>query len=210
MQITSIILASKSKFRQKLLQDCGLHAEVAESGIAEAEIVGESPAATALLRAAAKARAVAINNPHAIVIGADQTLALEGRAFSKASSVAEATANLVELSGRTHHLYSAVSIAFPMTNQVGISTDEFVVTVPMTMRILTQDEINAYVNLGEWQGCVGSYQAENAGANLFTSIGGDITAIMGLPMSELLTRLRALGINPLLNPRGPWFLNSQD
>lgn len=204
-----IILASTSKFRQKLMLASGLRVEAHDAGIDEVALTAENPKATAIVRATAKAQSVAKKFPDALVIGADQTLALGEKTFTKARTEREAVATLLALSGRTHHLYSAVSLVFPSGIPPYQQVDEFVVAVPMTMRSLSIDEIEAYVQLGEWQGCVGCYQAENVGSNLFSAIGGDLTAVMGLPMLQLLTRLRRIGVNPLLNHRGPWTLLSK-
>jgi septum formation protein len=76
----------------------------------------------------------------------------------------------------------------------------------MTMRKLTSGEIDRYLATGEWRGVVGCYQAEKIGIQLFESIGGDTTAVVGMPIPQLLSALRSLGINTIESPQGPWRL----
>lgn len=195
--MTSIILASTSKFRQSLLQRTGLVFSIKAASINEHDIVGESCKETALLRARAKASFVSSECPSRIVIGADQTLGFGSKCFDKPKSEEDAFEHLSTLQGHTHYLYSAISIISYTGGQIKI-LDEFVCEIPMTMRELSEAELKQYLCTKEWQGCVGAYQAENIGANLFTEIGGSEAEIMGLPIVELLASLRKVGINPLL------------
>lgn len=196
-----IVLASTSPFRAQILKAAGMQFEVAGAGVDEKAITRGDPAATAVARAEAKATDVSGKYGDAVVIGADQTLSLGGRTFTKAVDINEARRRLIELSGQTHVLHSGIALVFH--GKVIAST---VVNVPMTMRKLGGGEIDRYLATGEWRGVVGCYQAENHGIQLFESIGGDTTAVVGLPMPQLLTALRGVGVNPLVSPAGPWAL----
>lgn len=197
-----LILASTSPFRAQILTSAGIIFEGVGPDVDEKSIEGGSPGETARLRAEAKAVDVAAKNPEAVVIGADQVLSLGDRLFSKATDINEARRRLLDLSGQTHVLHSGFALAHE--GRVLISD---VIEVPMEMRRLTSGEIDRYLATGEWRGAVGCYQAENRGVQLFTKIGGDMTSVVGLPLPQLLTALRTIGVNPLESPAGPWSLN---
>ncbi len=197
-----LVLASTSPFRAQILRAAGVQFDAAASGVDEKAIVRDDPARTAVARAEAKAVDVSSKNRDAVVIGADQTLSLGGRTFTKAVDINDARRRLLDLSGQTHVLHSGIALAF--NGQVIAAT---VVDVPMTMRKLSSGEIDRYLATGEWRGVVGCYQAENHGIQLFESIGGDTTAVVGLPMPQLLGALRTVGVNTLEAPAGPWALS---
>ena len=162
----------------------------------------------ASLRSEAKALATAALHPEALVIGADQVLGLDGRGFDKVHSAAAARQRLALLSGRTHHLHSGLALALgPAAGRPARLLASRVVDTAMPMRRLTDAELDAYVATGEWQGSVGCYQFENRGVHLFQGIEcGEHSAIVGLPLTVLLSELRALGVDTLVNPTGPWEL----
>lgn len=137
------------------------------------------------------------------MLGCDQVLSLKGESFDKAESHEEAERRLAQFSGQDHFLHSAVVHAVG-----GQIIEEFCVDVPMRMKNLSDTQIKAYVATNEWKGCVGCYQYENRGRNLFdASQNQDQSAIIGLPLSPLLENLEKLGIDVLLQPSGPWDLN---
>ncbi len=192
----TLILASKSPYRQALLKSTGLTFKADVAPIDEHTIKSSDPFELAKLRAEAKALAALALYPKGLVIGCDQVAALGNSPFDKAKTLGEAKHRLKELSGKTHHLYSAWSLAELVNGHPKITHSE-VEVIPMPMRSLTEGEIDKYLELGEWQGCVGCYQFENAGINLFDGVKSDSSAIMGLPLQPLLKALRQLNINPL-------------
>jgi septum formation protein len=201
----SVVLASSSPFRKKLLAATGLSFVVQTADVDEYALTGATPSKTCRKRARAKALAVAEKAPQSLVIGCDQILALDGRSFDKARDPVEAADRLRFFAGRTHHLINQIVLTHH--NQETGQIRELLaieVAVPMSMRSLTDAEIKAYVATGEWQGCVGCYQFENRGVNLFEHTTEDHSAIVGLPLQPLLAALRRLGVNPLTNPTGPW------
>lgn len=201
MKINRLVLASQSPFRKALLDSTGISYECAVSNVDEKSIIHRDPRCQSLERALAKAKAVALKFPDAMVIGADQVLSFEDRLLDKVESPQEATSVLSELSGKTHVLYSAFCCL--TASEV---YHEQVVTVAMQMRHLSAQEIAAYVATGEWQGCVGCYRYESRGIHLMQEIRGSHSAIIGLPLLELLAAFRSLGMDPLLAPCGPWHL----
>ncbi|MEZ4743298.1 MAG: Maf family protein [Bdellovibrionota bacterium] len=206
--VEELVLASSSKFRQNILSALGLEFRAQDASINEYEIVHVDPFELSVLRAKAKARAVATKCSNALVIGCDQTLEFGGHSFDKAVTAEEAAERLRLFAGSEHKLHSAVVFAMSAEGIDGVKVvDAFVSTSLMRMRSLTGREIDRYIASGEWEGSVGCYQAENLGANLFASYGEDLHSIMGVPSLMILSRLRNLGINPLLKPNPPWDLN---
>jgi septum formation protein len=125
------------------------------------------------------------------VIGADQTLALGPRLFSKPTGRAQAAEQLRALAGNTHELHSAVSVA-----RAGKILFSEVSVARMTMRRLSAEEIGAYLDAaGEAvTTSVGAYQLEGVGVHLFERIEGDHFTILGLPLLPLLAFLRGQGL----------------
>lgn len=142
--------------------------------------------------AEAKAVKLSAKNPAALVIGADQTLELdEGSLLDKPESLEQAVAQLSQMAGKTHKLYSAAVVA-----EQGEPVWRFVATSRMIVRPLSADFIANYVET-HWEDirhCVGCYQVEGAGAQLFSQIQGSHFGIMGLPLLPLLGFLRERGI----------------
>ena len=130
---------------------------------------------------------VSLGNPGINVIGADQTLSLGERLFTKPAGRAEAAEQLRALSGRTHHLHSAVAVV-----RDGSVLFANIDVAAMTMRTLEEDFIHAYLDAaGESvTTSVGAYQLEGLGVHLFERIDGDHFTILGLPMLPLLEFLR--------------------
>lgn len=193
----SLILASGSGARRMLLERAGLTFGVQVSDLDEAamrEAMGPpeslDPSDVAELLARGKAEAVSERNPDAFVIGADQILSLDGRMFGKPASMQDARARLLDFSGKTHRLHTAVVIA-AKGETVWAHTD-----VPsLTMRRLSPEFIGHYLAAaGEGVlGSVGAYQLETLGIQLFEKIDGDFFSILGLPLLPLLDALRREG-----------------
>ena len=193
-----LILASQSAARQALLRQANVNFEALPAHIDERAIEQSSrladAAAVASLLAREKALHVGRARPDAYVIGADQTLALGARIFSKADDVVQAGEQLKSLSGRTHDLHSAVAVV--RGNEVLFET---VTTARMTMRPLSDAQIESYLGLAgnAVTASVGGYQLEGAGVHLFARIEGDYFTILGLPLLPLLNFLRGHGLAPL-------------
>lgn len=190
-----VVLASTSSFRKKLLEESGLKFSVEAARGDEKAIANLPPRVLAKMRAEFKGIDVAIRAARgSIVIGADQVLSLDGYAFDKASDATEAAKRLKQFEGRTHYLHSAFCLILKKHDGTIETVYEEVVDVPMAMRRLSHDEIQTYVQTGEWQGCVGCYRIEGQGVQLFDRIGGDHSAIIGLPLTQLFAALRSLNL----------------
>ena len=186
-----LILASQSQARKMLLANAGLDfeafpADIDERGVQDASNLS-SPRQIAQLLAGEKAKAVSAQHPGRYVVGADQTLALGERLFTKPSGRAQALAQLRDLAGHSHELHSAVAVA-----RDGNILFEEVSVARMTMRPLTEAELTAYLDeVGEAAtSSVGAYQLEGLGIHLFERIEGDHFTILGLPLLSLLAFLR--------------------
>jgi septum formation protein len=186
-----LILASQSRARQMLLGNAGIAFDAIPADIDERAVQENSglsaPGEIAGLLAREKARLVSTSNPTRYVVGADQTLALGKRLFSKPNGRTQAAEQLRLLAGATHELHAAVAVALDgkiIFSDVSIAR--------MTMRRLDQTEIEAYLDqAGESvTTSVGAYQLEGLGVHLFERIEGDHFTILGLPLLPLLAFLR--------------------
>lgn len=191
-----LILASGSTTRAALLRSAGLAFTPASPGVDESALkqealaLGCSPSHIAL--ALAQAKSLAILAPGALVLGADQVLDLDGQILSKPGSLVGAHAQLCTLSGRTHRLLSAISLA-----QDGAVLWHHTGVAQMTMRVLGEAEIARYIasaGAGILQS-VGAYHYEGLGVHLFSTVEGDHSTILGLPLLPLLGFLRSQGIS---------------
>jgi septum formation protein len=186
-----LILASQSRARQTLLANAGISFEAVPAGIDERTIQQASnlaaPNDIAALLAREKSLSVSAQRPDRFVVGADQTLALGPRLFSKPASRDQAAEQLRALAGGTHELHSAVAVA-----RDGKILFAEVTSARMTMRRLNEAEIKAYLDqAGEAvTSSVGAYQLEGLGIHLFERIEGDHFTILGLPLLPLLAFLR--------------------
>ena len=194
----TLLLASKSAARAAILKGAGVAFEVVSAGVdegplkADAVAKGKSPLQIAERLAEAKA-AAASRDSLDLTIGADQTLDLDGRLFDKAETLEEAREALKTLRGRTHKLHAAVALA-----QDGRTIWRDVQTASLTVRDFSDAFLDQYLarNAGAALACVGGYELEGEGAQLFSAIDGDYFTILGLPILPLLAELRRLEILP--------------
>ncbi|WP_174302059.1 nucleoside triphosphate pyrophosphatase [Caulobacter sp. S45] len=193
--MSALVLASRSPARARLLADAGVSFTVQAAELDEAPLKaralarGRSPREVACDLAEAKGLAVA-RGRQGLVIGADQTLDLEGRLLDKPPTLADARSQLQALRGREHRLHAAVTV----------SEGEAVIwrtveTVRLRMRGFSDGFLDAYLTReGEaLLGCVGAYRLEAMGVQLFEAIDGHYFAVLGLPLLPLLHFLRAQG-----------------
>jgi septum formation protein len=198
-EASRLILASASAARRSLLQSAGLVFDVVPANIDEATIrdaildatTGAEGADIASVLATEKARLVSEMHRGALVIGADQVLALGGKIFGKAENLAEAREILTMLRGRTHELISAVALA--RNGTVHWQTTSF---AEMTVRSFSDEFLGCYLGkMGDRAlQSVGCYEIEGPGVQLFEQIDGDYFTILGIPLLELLARLRHEGM----------------
>jgi len=190
-----LILASKSEGRRKILGAAGVPVEIRPAPIDERAVEARSHVRgaeeVARVLAGAKAHTVAAEMPGRVVLGADQTLTLDGKRFSKPNGRAEASGQLRALRGRTHQLHSALCLV-----RDGEVLFEVSDSAALTMRAFSDRFIESYLDTagaGAYAS-VGGYQIETVGVHLFERIAGDYFTILGLPLLPLLGYLRKSGM----------------
>ena len=192
-----LVLASASPFRRRMLEAAGLSFEVAPADVDEAALKrdllgsGSTPSTVAGALAAAKAEAVSARLPDALVIGADQVLALGPDLFSKPVGTPAAREQLLRLRGKSHQLHTAACLA---TGGKAVWTHVEIAT--LTMRPFSDAFLSDYLRVAGDRVChtVGAYEIEGLGIQLFERIEGSLFTIIGLPLLPLLAELRARGV----------------
>lgn len=191
--MSRLILASTSTSRQSILRAAGLVFDAVAPGVDEDVLKagllaeGAGPRDIALALATEKALAVSRRTPGP-VIGADQTLDLDGALFDKPADMAAARQTLTRLRGRTHVLHSAVVVA-----DGGEIRWSLVDSPRLAVRAFSDAFLDDYL-AGQGErvlSSVGAYLIEGAGIQLFDHIDGDHFAILGLPLLPLLNFLRS-------------------
>jgi septum formation protein len=194
--VSRLVLASRSPARAAILAQAGVAFDVEAADVDEAALkrryTSEPVPQIAAHLAAAKALA-AIQSPDDWVLGADQTLELDGVLFDKPGSVEALAAQLASLQGRRHALHSAWCLA-----SGGRIARAGVETAHMTMRAFSDNFLQAYVATegAAAQQCVGGYRLEGLGVQLFERVEGDYFTVLGLPLFPVLNALRQAGLLP--------------
>ena len=188
-----MILASASATRKALLAQAGLSFSAVPAAIDERSLEAAAIASgadgrdIALLLARAKAAAVARDHPGALVIGADQTLALGTELLHKPVNRADAALQLDRLRGKTHRLHAAVTL---VQDDILLWSD--IQTAELTLRDFSDDDRDDVLTRegDAILGSVGGYRLEGPSIRLFEAITGDYFTILGLPLLPLLAALR--------------------
>lgn len=191
-----LVLASSSETRLRMLRAAGLpvtaqSARIDEESVRAAlESEGAHPRDIADTLAEMKARKIAERTPGAVVIGCDQVLEVDRRAWGKAPTREDARRQLLALRGRSHRLLSAVVLYHdgqPQWRHVGEAR--------LTMRDFSDDWLDGYLsrNWDDLRHAAGGYLVEAEGVRLFSAIEGDWFTILGLPLLPLLGYLGQRG-----------------
>ncbi|HEX4325372.1 MAG TPA: Maf family nucleotide pyrophosphatase [Burkholderiales bacterium] len=189
-----LILASTSQYRKQLLARLRLPFETRAPETDETPLPGEAPGELALRLAAAKARAVARHHaaaPGALVIGSDQVAHCEGRIMGKPGNYENAVAQLRAMRGKTTIFDTALCLIDAASGREQIR----LLPTRVTLRMLDDAEIDAYLRAEEPYDCAGSAKSEGLGISLMQSMEGeDPNALIGLPLIALCAMLRAEGL----------------
>jgi septum formation protein len=184
-----LVLASASPRRRALLATLGWPFEVVVGDVDESAAAAESGLALARRLAAAKAAAVAVARPDAVVLAADTVVSLDGRVYGKPSSSAEAHRMLWELRGRRHAVITGVCVL-----RAGGAPHVEAACTAVWMRPYTDAEIAAFVASGESFDKAGAYAIQDPTFRPVARIVGCFTNVVGLPLCITRTLLRAAGL----------------
>jgi septum formation protein len=184
-----LVLASSSPRRLDLLRQVALDPDLVDPAeLNETALKGELPAQHATRLAAAKARAVAARHPGAFVLGADTVVACGRRILPRADDAATARRCLALLSGRRHRVHGGIALMTPS----GKLASRHVQTV-VAFKRLSEAEIAAYLDCGEWRGKAGGYAIQGRAALFVRQIGGSYSNVVGLPLFETASLLAGQG-----------------
>lgn len=184
-----IILASGSPRRRELLTQMGLDFRVVVSDADETVDSSLPPADQVALISRRKAAAVAAEvHSDALIIAADTIVAFEGEIMGKPHSEVEATQMLSALQGKTHQVYTGLTL------RQGAKVVTETECTAVTFRPMSQAEIKAYVSTGEPMDKAGAYGIQGLGGVFVEGIRGDYFNVMGLPICRLGTALQSFGV----------------
>ena len=182
-----IILASQSPRRRELLAKAGVPFSLVVRDTEELKDAAMPPQELCLHNARAKAQAVFREHPDSTVIGADTLVFLEGFPLGKPEDEEEARSMLRKLSGRTHHVCTAVAIRSPL------GMKNLAVLTEVTFRELTEKDIRHYMELVDVMDKAGSYAFQEHGEMIISSVRGDTDNVIGLPVRDVMKCLNGLG-----------------
>ena len=181
------VLASTSIYRSELLQRLQLPFETAAPEVDETPLPGESARATSLRLAQEKARAGATASPDALIIGSDQVALLDGQQIGKPLTHDNAFRQLRAMRGKTTIFYTALALLNSKTGRMQTEVAENHVT----LRDLSDAEIEGYLLKEQPYHCAGSAKSEGLGIALMSRMtGDDPNALVGLPLILLTEMLR--------------------
>jgi septum formation protein len=183
----SLILASASPRRRELLGRLGVPFTVEVAAVTEFEEPGAEPRALVAHNAALKADWVAARNPDSVVLGADTTVFLDGTVINKPAGLAEARAMLRRLSGRTHVVFTALSVRCVRR---GLGLDDLAES-EVTFRTFDDATIECYMAKVNTLDKAGAYSIQDHSELIVAGYKGSFTNIMGLPVEttkQILTR----------------------
>ncbi len=192
----TLVLASASESRAKVLRGAGITFEIEPASVDEDAVkremlaAGRRPADVALALAEKKAQSVSAKRGETLVLGADQVADMDGVLLSKCASLAELEDLLRRLRARTHELVSAVALA-----RAGKVLWRHVDTSRLVMRGFSDTFLRDYLAKEgpSLLSGLGGYRLEGRGIQLFETVEGDYFSILGLPLLPVLAKLRELG-----------------
>ena len=183
-----LYLASKSPRRHELLKQIGVEFEIIDVDVDETWDKKEIARKYVTRLALEKARSgnEKINNDDAIVLGADTAVVLDDIILGKADNINEATHMLRSLSGRTHHVYSAIALINSNEEKTDINISR------VCFKPLTDDEIEKYCASEEPLGKAGAYAIQGNAAKFIERLDGSYSGVMGLPLFETWQLIQAI------------------
>jgi len=185
-----LILASSSPARQKLLKSFNISFKVIPHNVDEKKYQRQIKSAPLLCQTLARKKVESISSKNVFILGADQMAFFEGKLIGKPEGKQKAFETLQLLQGKTHELVSALCLKRPD----GSFFEDLVIS-QMSMRSLTSQQIESYLNQEKPYACAGAYQIESLGLCLFEKIDSpDFNAIIGIPLTSLFNEFFRLKI----------------
>lgn len=185
-----LILASASPRRKELLARIGVVPDaIIPADIDETPRVSETPQAYVERLAREKAQVIAAANPGSLVLAADTTVAVGRRILEKPIDANQARDFLALLSGRRHRVYTGQAIV-----QDGQEVRSQVAMTRVAIKRLSQQEVDWYIDTGEWEGKAGGYAIQGAFARFIPWINGSYTNVMGLDLAITHAQLTGAGL----------------
>ncbi len=182
-----LVLGSASPRRLELLAQIGIVPDaIRPADIDETPRPRELPRPYCARMALEKVQAVSAA-PDEVVLAADTTVALGRRILGKAESAAQAAEFLIALGGRRHTVVTAVAV------RCGARLWQREVVTAVKMKRLSDDELNGYLDSGEWRGKAGAYGIQGRAGAFVPWLSGSFTGVVGLPLAETAALLRAVG-----------------
>jgi septum formation protein len=185
---TPLLLASGSPRRRALLSTLGLAFEIVVPETTETLRAGEGPAETVVRLAIEKAESGSRRRPDAVILAADTLVFLGDRALGKPRDPTDARRMLEALSGRTHRVWTGVAGLRP-----GRPLESRAAMAEVAFRRLSDREIAVYVETGEPLDKAGAYAIQGRAAAFVQELTGELSTVIGLPMSVTRELLQALG-----------------
>jgi septum formation protein len=190
-----VILASASPRRQELLRLIGIEHEVRPADIDESYLPGEKPDAHAERLARGKAEGIAaVAGDDVVTIGSDTIVVVDGDVLGKPRDREHAKAMLRRLSGRSHIVMTGVAVSWRGKTLSGVEK------VGVTVRALSDEEIDHYIDTGEPMDKAGAYGIQGFGATIVERVHGDYFAVMGLALNRLARLLHEVGLRYAFGP----------
>lgn len=193
--MTRFVLASASPARLATLRAAGLDPEVVVSGIDEAAITAPDTPSLVVALALAKASAAARSTPGStVVLGCDSLLELDGRAFGKPLSAADATACWRRMAGRSGVLYTGHTLLHIIDGAI-VGTQSSAAATTVHFAAITDAELSAYVASGEPLAVAGAFTIDGLGGWFVDSLEGDHHNVAGVSLPLLRQLLGKLGLS---------------
>lgn len=195
----TILLASGSPRRRELIALLGLPFGTTPADVDETPHSGEEPAAMVVRLSLTKAESArATTRPsdypttRPILLAADTTVSLDGEILAKPTTAVEARSMLTRLRGRSHQVYTAITL-------INLETGEQITdlaTTEVPMRDYSDAEMEAYIASGDSLDKAGGYAIQHSGFNPVAKMSGCYANVVGLPLCHVTRSLRALGVEP--------------
>jgi septum formation protein len=179
-----IILASSSIRRQDILRQMAIPFTVMPSKFPETLSTGLSPVEQTVALARRKVEYVLeMIRDRAVpwALGADTLIAVDGQLVGKPESREEAKALLQRFSGRSHRVTTGVALYSNKRKQVDVTSSEN----EIRFATMSDEQMEWYLDSGEWQGVAGGYRIQGKAACFIERIEGSYSSIVGLPIREL-------------------------